>query len=110
MFGDCEGGKLGLGKEDLDDSLCDEPIKVNFPREGEDLDDDDVETTPGSQNSDKVSLILIRRYTHRSEDSSLVRPSVISRGPINAKDFNSWFRFDLRGRLVASEVVYTEIG
>ena len=95
-FGDCEGGKLGLGKEDLDDSLCDEPIKVNFPREGEDLDDDDVETIPGSQNLDKVNLILIRGYTHRSEDSSLIRPIMISQGLINAKDFNVGLIFDLK--------------
>ena len=58
MFGDCEGGKLGLGKEDLEDSPCDEPLKVHLPREREDqdVDDDDVETAPGSRNLDKVSL------------------------------------------------------
>ena len=59
MFGDCEGGKLGVGREDLDDSPCDEPVKVSFPREAEeDLDDDDVETTNGNQTSDKVGLPL----------------------------------------------------
>ena len=59
MFGDCEGGKLGVGKEDLDDSPCDEPVKVSFPREAEeDLDDDDVETTNGNQTLDKVGLLL----------------------------------------------------
>ncbi len=62
MFGDVEGGKLGLGSEDVDDQPCDEPVRVRMPRPAAKAEDGGEES---QQEEDKViseGSLSARRY------------------------------------------------